>query len=32
VPQQLRRQAGNPGSSILTFDPAKVMPQVRQPL
>ena len=33
VPQQLRRQADNPEfQSILTFDPAKVMPQVRQPL
>jgi len=33
VPQQLRRQADNPEfQSILTFDPAKVIPQVRQPL
>ena len=33
LPPQLRRQVDNPEfQSILTFDPAKVMPQVRQPI
>ena len=33
LPPQLRRQVDTPEfQSILTFDPAKIMPQVRQPI